>query len=383
MGTPRRQAAMVLTAAVTTAAVAFTVRAARGQAPARTPVQTIDAAATAVKPGQNGATYYWLESQTTRLTTRFADATAVAERSAGDRATTRLTDRGGNEVGRLEVARPDGVHDVLKYVHPSGATMQMAGDPSVRPTLHWASLQVYQLWKDGVDPAVSRLEWQNGTMRVRGSAPHDAENDVRELAAEWSNGLTALSVRKTVVHHQALPGRFVDGAAVATTLTDASGSEIGVGYWYTAAQLFVWSIPSLQTSGFVGPEHLKADFGGWPFAPDMAWMNLQVLAFHRFKSLINTQRFVARAQRPRWPVLQFFEPSLSADEPGCDELHWLDGTTLRFCCDIHDYCYAKTGCSAKSWWTIFSSWKCDYCNMEAIRCFATGGIGSGGPGKIG
>src|SRR3954466_2087235 len=31
-------------------------------------------------PAKKGETYYWLESQTTRLTTRFADATVVAER---------------------------------------------------------------------------------------------------------------------------------------------------------------------------------------------------------------------------------------------------------------------------------------------------------------
>src|SRR6266496_502037 len=32
------------------------------------------------RPGEKGATYYALEAQTTRLTTRFADAVAVAER---------------------------------------------------------------------------------------------------------------------------------------------------------------------------------------------------------------------------------------------------------------------------------------------------------------
>ncbi|MGH8714974.1 MAG: hypothetical protein ACREYB_13300 [Casimicrobiaceae bacterium] len=384
MGTCQRQATIVVAAAVMTMAVTVSVRVAKGQTQVRTPVQTVDGSgAMATRPGQNGATYYWLESQTTRLITRFADVTAVAERGAYGRLTTRLTDASGNELGRLDVTRPDGLHDVVRYVHPSGATIQAAGDPSVRPTLHWTNLQLYQLWRDNVDSAATRLEWQNGLMRARGTAPRDAERDVRELTAEWSSGLTARSVRKTVVRHQALPGRIVDGDAVATQLTDASGNEIGVAYWYARPQLFVWSIPALHTSGFIGPEHLKGEFGGWPFTPDMAWMNLQVLAFHHYKSQINTQRFVARAQGLRWSLLQFFAPTLSANEAGCDDLHWLDGSTFRYCCDVHDLCYSRAGCTSKSWWLIFTSWTCDYCNMDVVRCFATGGIGSGGPGKLG
>jgi hypothetical protein len=189
-------------------------------------------------------------------------------------------------------------------------------------------------------------------------------------------------VRKSVSHHQAAPGRFVDGDVLATSLTDVTGAEIGVGYWYARPQLFVWSLPGLDTPGFIGPEHLHGNYGGWPFTPDMTWMNLQLIAFRHFKTLIDTQRFVARAQTPSNRLLQFFAPTLIANEAGCDDLHWLDGTILRYCCDDHDRCYEREGCTSSSWWKFWSSWTCDFCNEQVIRCFLRGGYGSGGFGKL-
>lgn len=362
---------------------AFSVRAARLPVHGNAPVQLIAPnQPIAVPPGQKGATYYWLESQTIRQTTRFADLTATAERGPYGALNTVLTDPAGNEVGRFKVDWADGIHVRLRYVHASGSVLQAAGDPSVRPTLDWANQQAYHLWKDRVEPGRTQLEWQNGMMRPKGAAPRDAGREIVALETEWTGGLSAQTVRKFVSHHQALPGRFVDGEALAARLIDGSGGEAGVGYWYAQSQLLVWSVPGLNTSGFIGPEHLRANYGGWPFAPDMAWMNLQMVAFHHFKTLINTQRFVARVRTPPNRVLQFFAPTVIADEAGCDDLHWLDGTVLRYCCDDHDRCYEKAGCSASSWWKFWSSWLCDYCNEEAIRCFLRGGVGSGGFGKL-
>ena len=54
-----------------------------------------------------------------------------------------------------------------------------------------------------------------------------------------------------------------------------------------------------------------------------------------------------------------------------------DGTVLRFCCDVHDRCYEKYGCSSRSWWQFWSSWTCDLCNAGAVFCFAGGGNGRG------
>jgi hypothetical protein len=360
----------------------FSARAARRSVPGNPPVQLIDPAQFAGSAGQKGATYYWMESQTTRQTTQFADLTATAERGPYGQVTAVLTDRSGNETGRLKVDRADGVHVRLRYMHASGSILQAAADPSIQPTLDWTNRQAYHLWKDRVDPGHTRLEWQDGMMRPVGATPRDADRETLSLETEWAGGLSVKTLRKSVSHHEALPGRFVDGGAFAARLTDGTGAEAGVGYWYPNAKLLVWSLPGLNTAGFIGPEHLASTYGGWPFTPDMAWMNLQMVAFHHFKTLINTQRFVARRGAGPNPVLQFFAPTVSADEAGCDDLHWLDGSLFRYCCDDHDRCYAKFGCTSSSWWKFWSGWRCEFCNDVVVRCFLRGGIGGGGFGKL-
>ena len=64
-------------------------------------------------------------------------------------------------------------------------------------------------------------------------------------------------------------------------------------------------------------------------------------------------------------------PTLHANEPGCDGLHWLDGSIFRPCCDIHDRCYEKNGCTWKSWWEWWSGWKCVGCNAGLTLCITT------------
>jgi hypothetical protein len=87
---------------------AATTPQARTNAPVRTAPAGHRVGAT---PGQKGATDYWLESQTARLTARYDDATvAVGQRGTDGSFETKLTDRGGVEVGRFTVSRvgPDG-----------------------------------------------------------------------------------------------------------------------------------------------------------------------------------------------------------------------------------------------------------------------------------
>ena len=53
-------------------------------------------------PGEKGATYYALEAQTSRSTTRFRDGhTAIAQRGLVGDVTTTIRDRSGNERGHL------------------------------------------------------------------------------------------------------------------------------------------------------------------------------------------------------------------------------------------------------------------------------------------
>src|SRR6185437_2064928 len=107
-----------------------------------------------------------------------------------------------------------------------------------------------------------------------------------------------------------------------------------------------------------------------------AWASVQGFAFEHFHQEIAAHGFVARAgERPTLParLASFFAPALAANEPGCDDLHWLDGTVFRYCCDMHDQCYETDGCTAGSWWQWWKSWSCDNCNMTVIVCFFDGG----------
>lgn len=281
-----------------------------------------------------------------------------------------MSDAGGNEVADFSLDRVDGVNDVVRYAPRVGNGLHVLSESTVRPTLDWSSYQAYTLWKDQVEDA-ERVEWRGNLIRRKGSAERDVEKAVVELQTEWSNGLSTKTVRKSVSRHAALPGRVVSGEVLVTRLI-RNGTDLGVANWYPGSQILMWNLPGL-TKGYIGPEHMK-QFGGWPFVPDMAWLNLQVTAFQHYKTQIQKKGFVA-SREPTWSdrLLQFVAPTLQANEPGCDDLHWLDGSVLRFCCDVHDFCYEKIGCSSRSWWRFWQSWGCSYCNIGVVYCFVTGG----------
>ncbi|MGH9144714.1 MAG: hypothetical protein ACRD2I_26535, partial [Vicinamibacterales bacterium] len=320
-------------------------------------------------PGEKGATYYALEAQTTRLTTTFRDGhAAVAERGlVGDLRTT-LRDQGGNDRAQLRLNRIDGGHDMLNFEPSTGVPFQALSDPSlVKPTLDWATRQAYGLVKDGSD----NLVWDGGTMRRKGAVRRDVDRDVDSVETVWANGLVARLSRQVYSRRQIAPGRFVEGPVMVSELT-LYGSPVGTGVWFEKNQVFAYSLPGLMAGLVViGPEELKANYGGWPFAPDTTWLNLQIIAAHHFKTLLAKQGSVARACEPAQPsrLAQFLMPTLYANEAGCDDFHWLDGSMIRDCCDDHDRCYSKGGCDSSTWWQWWKSWSCDRCNLAVVGCF--------------
>ena len=116
-----------------------------------------------------------------------------------------------------------------------------------------------------------------------------------ELRTEWANGMTARTIRKPAQNRDLIAGRKLQGEVFVSHLHQ-DGVEIGIVNWFPDNQVLIWDLPGL-TKGYIAPEHLK-DYGGWPFAPDMAWMNLQVSAFHHYKTELDAERF-RRAERPR------------------------------------------------------------------------------------
>jgi hypothetical protein len=303
------------------------------------------------------------------LTTKFRDGhAAVTERGLVGEVRTTLRDSAGNDRARLRLNRIDGGHDMLNYEPNAGAPFQALSDPAlVKPTLDWATRQAYGLVKDGSD----NLVWDGGTMRRKGAARRDVDREVDAVETVWANGLVATLTRQTYSRRQIAPGRFVEGPVMVSELT-RYGAPAGTGVWFEKDQVFAYSLPGLMPGVVViGPEHLKANYGGWPFTPDTTWLNLQIIAAHHFKTLLAAQGTVARACEPTRPsrLAQFLMPTVSANEAGCDDFHWLDGSVVRDCCDDHDRCYAKSGCNSSSWWLWWKSWTCDSCNIAVIGCF--------------
>ncbi|HEX7140066.1 MAG TPA: hypothetical protein VF219_19600 [Vicinamibacterales bacterium] len=321
-------------------------------------------------PGRKGETYYAIEAGAVRVTSRFADAVAVTERAFDGDLRTILTDTSANEIGRLTFDRVDGVNDIVRYAPRTGTALQVFNEPTLRPTLHGNARQAYSLWKDQAE-GNQAFEWQGGLMRRSGGTKRDVERETLEVQTEWSNGLIAKTSRRIVRDNGVIPGKSLGGEVLVTSLS-RDGAEAGIVNWFPERRILVWNLPGL-TKGYIATEHLQ-EYGGWPFTPDMEWLNIQVAAFHQFKTQIDKNGFVARRQ-PSWPdrFIQFVAPTLAANEPGCDGLHWLDGTVFRFCCDVHDLCYSKVGCDFRSWWKFWESWRCDFCNMWAVECFMNGG----------
>jgi hypothetical protein len=313
-------------------------------------------------PGQKGATYYALEGRTTRFTTHFTDGTkAVAERAIDGDLETRLEDAQGNEINRFKVERGDGINDVLRY-RPYGGTPVLAQpDPAVRQTLDWSNQQSYRLYRDRVASG-TRLQWKGGLMRGGNAVPGDNERDVREVETQWANGLVARTVHRTVPK---------DGVVLVTRLT-RDDVEVGLSNYLVRDRIYIWNMPGVS-QGTIAANHLKAQYGGWPFTPDMVWMNLQALGTYHWATLLKEKGTVARQPSPRNPILNFFAPTLAANSAGCDGLNWLDGTSFRPCCDVHDNCYeAQTpACTMRSWWS-WGRWECDKCNQFVWVCFVLG-----------
>jgi hypothetical protein len=313
-----------------------------------------------------GGTFYFLESRARKVTTRFGDGVAIAERSLDGNIKTRSTDLAGNETGKLTVDQV-GARDAEMLYEANGAQLFYAPvRPEVRPTLDWATLQAQALRRDGHP---STVQWQGRFARARGLRPGNLDDGAAEVVTEFDQGITAQTVR--VVPK---PGENKRPSTL-TRLYDG-GVEVGEMAWVPSQRLLMWNFKGLS-KGAVNEETLKkTPAGGWTFQPSMGWANVQALAFYAFHSRLAREGTASAARnqdRPRpWVrrLLNAVVQPVEANAPGCDGLHWLDGTVYRPCCDSHDLCYAKVGCSQWSWfWPPSMSWSCTVCNSVVAYCF--------------
>jgi hypothetical protein len=195
-------------------------------------------------------------------------------------------------------------------------------------------------------------------MRPANSPGPDLDREIIELHTEWGGGIS-MHTRRTAdltfsfTDSASRKKRIVSGETLAGRVTK-DGVEVGRSAWFARDKVFMWNLPN-RTQGFLGPEHMK-DFGGWPFTPNAAWVNLQTIAFYHFKTLIDANGFVARNDG----VCKTRQGSSLA-------------ARLANFFDRHDLCYERYGCTYHSWWQVWSSWRCDACNAWAAWCFAQGG----------
>jgi hypothetical protein len=313
-------------------------------------------------PGKKGDTYYWLESRIVRSKARLGDTVVETDRRGDGKLHAKVVDGAGNDHGEFT-----GSSTLLQFRQTTGEIVQAQNDSSERLTHDWVARQAYGLARDGA----SNLVWDGGLMRSRRATRHDADKELDELETVWADGIVAKLDKHDFPPHEIAPGRIVKGAAWVTTLT-VNGTPAGHSIWFERDQVFGYSLPGLMDGlVWIGPEHVKEQYGGWPFKPDASWLNLQTIAAYHFRTLMARQGSVAKACEPprQNRLAQFFFPTVHANEPGCDGFHYLDGTILRQCCDDHDRCYAKNGCSSNTWWQFWTSWTCTFCNAVVVSCF--------------
>ena len=312
-----------------------------------------------------GGTFYHLEGRAKRVTTRFTDGAAIAARGADGSITTRTSDGAGNEVGKLKVD-PVGARDAEMLYETNGTPLFYAAvRPDVRPTLDWAAFQAQALRGDGHPSAV---QWQGRFARSHGLKSGNLDDRAQEVVTEFDQDITAKTIRvATKAGEKKRPHTL-------TRIYDA-GVEVGEMAWVPSEKLLMWNFKGL-TKGSVNEETLrKTPSGGWTFQPTMAWANVQALAFYTFHTRLakdgvgSAARNQGQPKNWRQAIADAFVQPVSAD-PGCDNLHWLDNSIYRPCCDVHDRCYAAAGCGALSWWyPPAMSWSCTACNAAVAFCF--------------
>jgi hypothetical protein len=328
-----------------------------------------------------GGTFYTVESRAVRVRTRFARGTAIAERAPDGDIRARLTDAFGNARRELVVDATGAMSSRLDVRDEQGSIVESAVTRAeVRPTLDWANLQLHAIDTDARGPR----EWRGRFLRSKAARRVNLDDEPLEVETEFETGLRSKTTKVTDKRA---------GVIYRTTVYDG-GTEVGWMAWRPQSKTLAFDFKGL-TSGVITEKTLER-YGGWRFRPTLNWANLQGFAYYDFGVRLRASgpqarngavpdrtlpgavavpaaTAVRRSPGDR-PLLQrftdLFVATVHANEEGCDRLHWLDGSMFRYCCDRHDLCYEKNGCSEKSWWS-FGSWSCTRCNIQAVVCFTT------------
>jgi hypothetical protein len=373
-----------------------------------------------------GSTFHDLEGRAERVVATFDDAEVETRRDRNG--AWRATLRDGKGRVRAELTGQRG-HRAVQFRAPGrdadAHAFELADATDVG--LDWAAIQAYASWTDTeasrregrpFDP--SAAQWDG---HVRRDMARGRGGSAAQLAARIRRVRTTfpeVDITATLdVHDRAASKRRVDYSKFTARVKDRrTGRDRGFIRWFDTAQVVTWKIEG-GGAGVILPDRLPE---GWTFTPTMAWANVQAYYFATRPQHVDPGAPVARrlgdlfgrpgpqsalgqvawlsgvselSQALPWrTALPAFgalgaAAAMAFNEPGCDNLHWLDSTIFRVCCDRHDQCYEKSGCSASSWrWPFSGSWQCASCNAQAVWCFCTlanpyhcGGSGGGGGGS--
>jgi hypothetical protein len=300
--------------------------------------------------GEKGAYYYELDAQVlstitetdvgTITTVRSVDGSVTATLVSADKTTSQLS---VDSRGALRVT-----------IRDAGRKEKVFRGQALDGSLDWAANQLRVLYSDAQRSTRGVMTQDGGFHRLivpgrRGIASQAVAVDddaVRRVTTRFTE-VVAMSVR----HPEGLYDPKVP--AFTAVIRDAgTGEEMARMAWFEIDQVLKWATPDEKNYAVTAEA-----IGGWKFHPTLSWANLQL--------------FVFKKAPPAPPSKDGEGPDVVAlDTIGCDGLHWLDDTIFRECCDRHDACYEKNGCTWKSWW-FQGSWRCIKCNIEALICFLT------------
>lgn len=383
-----------------------------------------------------GSTFHGLEARARRVTTTFPDVVIDVRRGEGQAMEAVLRTRAGVEAGRLSV-EPHTRRVQWRGGRADARATEFGLPEQATVGLDWAAFQLYALHADAteagtgaVDVAGEEGAWDGHVRRSRRALRRGTSaGQLTARAERVETEFDEIVVRAEIDRHARpkKPGPKVDYSRFTATIVDRrTGAKRGFVRWFDTAQVLTWKIDG-GSQGVVLPERMR---GGWTFTPTMAWANVQAYQFvtQAARTLEPVEPFAAAGPFDRPAIAPFAQiaravaplpsaalaltgamgrsvlsdvPALNGiwargwtltgttavvNEPGCDNLHWLDGSVFRMCCDQHDTCYETNGCSAGSWWWPFSgSWSCQKCNARVVYCFCTmgnpaycGGGGSNG-----
>lgn len=329
-----------------------------------------------------GESYRNLDLQVVSMVTEFSDAVVTTRRSPDGSLETEV--QGINDPDSLRLKLAPAVLLTISTTLLAEGTEHLPG-PSFLPLTDWANFQALSLWRDlatvrkqqGWKVDSAQLTWSGRFLRpwqlTRASSDEthsradDLTADLQAVTTTFvSHGgtrLVAKSIRERTTGEAPAwlgkrGGTTVHPATFTTVLYSAStGAQLGLLRWFKTAKVVSWDFPGV-TEGWVDPDRQERPY---PFKPNLVWGTIQAFGFWQASATTSLEKMT------KFQVLD-----------GCTGLHWLDQSIYRPCCDEHDRCYYRHGCSAWSWWVIGSGWSCIRCNIEAVLCFATVFVEGGG-----